>query len=102
MRLTPKHYDCPACKSDFSFRKKKRCPACGVLLLIASDNLAEMEPKALKKFWMWEVLKQEWVYVPDWERSLRDAVESLTRFGKSSVLLADVIEFPRQPGKAVH
>jgi predicted amidophosphoribosyltransferase len=97
MRFTPKHYECPACKADFSFRKEKRCPACNALLLIASDNLARLEPKALKKLWLWEPLQRKWVYILDWDQNLRDAVAKLDLFGRSSVRFADVIEFPRRP-----
>ena len=49
---------------DFACRKKRRCPGCGTLLLIASDNPTDAELTVLKSFWMWDPGKDKWDYVP--------------------------------------
>ncbi len=58
LRVRPQRYKCPHCKWDFAYRKKKCCPSCGTLLLIASDMLSDTELTELRSFWMWEPLKE--------------------------------------------
>lgn len=98
MRLSPKNCKCPSCNADFAFRKDKRCPACGVLLLIASDKFSDFDEAGLKNFWMWDVLKRKWMFIRDWQQNLRDAVNALPR-PSSARTIADVIAFPRKPTK---
>jgi hypothetical protein len=45
MRFRPDRYICPICKWDFASRRKKCCPACATVLLIASDVLSDKEPR---------------------------------------------------------
>jgi hypothetical protein len=80
MRFRPDRYICPVCKWDFASRRKKCCPGCGRLLLIASDVLSDEELTALKNFWMWETLKGRWNYIADWEAAKREAVERVAEF----------------------
>jgi hypothetical protein len=65
MRFRTQRYQCPKCRWDFAFRKKRCCPGCGTLLLIASHNPTDAELTALKSFWMWEPGKEKWEYVPN-------------------------------------
>jgi hypothetical protein len=43
MGFRPQRYQCPKCRWDFAFRKKRCCPGCGTLLLIASDNATDAD-----------------------------------------------------------
>ena len=52
MRFRPQRYQCPKCRWEFAFRKKRCCPGCGTLLMIASDNPTDAELTELKSFWM--------------------------------------------------
>lgn len=74
MRCRPQRYQCPKCRWDFAFRKKRCCPGCGTLLLIASDNPTDAELTELKSFWMWEPGKERWKYIRDWEEHKREAM----------------------------
>lgn len=74
MRCRPQRYQCPKCRWDFAFRKKRCCPGCGTLLLIASDNPTDAELTELKSFWMWEPGKERWEYIRDWEEHKREAM----------------------------
>src|SRR5438477_7568045 len=58
MRWPPRRYQCPKCRWDFAVRKKRCCPGCGTLLLIASDNPTDAELTEWKSFWMWEPVKE--------------------------------------------
>jgi len=74
MRVRPQRYQCPKCRWDFAFRKKRCCPGCGTLLLIASDNPTDPELTAIKSFWMWEPVEEKWDYIRDWEKHKREAM----------------------------
>jgi len=52
MRFRPQRYQCPKCRWEFAFRKKRCCPGCGTLLLIASDNPTDAELTELKSSWL--------------------------------------------------
>jgi type I site-specific restriction endonuclease len=66
--------------SKFKNRRKKCCPGCGTLLLIASDMLSDAELTALKSFWMWAAVKEKWEYVRDWEEHKREAMQKLGEY----------------------
>lgn len=92
MRFRPQRYQCPKCRWDFAFRKKKCCPGCGTLLLIASDNPTDAELTAMKSFWMWEPVKEKWDYIPDWEEHKREAMrrfEQHTQVWRTGLLQAE-------------
>jgi hypothetical protein len=74
MRVRPQRYICPHCKWDFAYRKKRCCPGCRTILLIASDMLFDSDLSSLKSFWIWEPLKEKWKYVRDWEVHKREAM----------------------------
>lgn len=74
MKLRPQRYQCPRCRWDFTFRKKRCCPGCGTLLLIASDVLTDAELTEIKSFWMWEPMRERWQYIRDWEEHKREAM----------------------------
>jgi hypothetical protein len=80
LRFRPWRYNCPKCKWDFTFRKKKCCPGCGTLLLIASDMLSDSELTELRSFWMWEPLKERWEYIRDWEDHKREALQKFEEY----------------------
>ena len=75
LRVRPQRYKCPHCKWDFANRKKRCCPGCGTLLLIASDMLSDTELTELRSFWMWEPLQERWDYIRDWEEHKREAMQ---------------------------
>jgi hypothetical protein len=58
MKFRPRRYQCPRCQWDFAFRKKRCCPGCGTLLLIASDVPTDAELTEIKNFWMWDPVKE--------------------------------------------
>jgi hypothetical protein len=83
LRAKPQRYVCPHCKWDFAFRKKKRCPGCGTLLLIASDMRFDTQLSKLKSFWMWIPSKERWNYIRDWEEHKRKAMQRLMEYSKA-------------------
>src|SRR5260370_22511973 len=85
MRCRPDRYICAVCKWDFASRRRKCCPGCGTLLLIASDVLSDEELTALKRFWMWETLKRRWKYIANWEAAKREAVDRIREIGRAHV-----------------
>jgi hypothetical protein len=98
LKARPRRYQCPKCKWDFAFRKKKCCPGCGTLLLIASDMFSDVELTELGGFWMWEPLSERWDYIRDWEEHKRAALrmfEEYTRGRGASLFEAE--EMPRPP-----
>jgi hypothetical protein len=82
LRVRPQRYKCPHCKWDFANRKKRCCPDCGTLLLIASDTLSDAELTALKSFWMWEPFKEKWDYISDWEEHKCEAMQKFEEYIK--------------------
>jgi hypothetical protein len=52
MKFRPRRYQCPRC------RKKRCCPGCSTLLLIASDVPTDAELTEIKSFWMWDPVKE--------------------------------------------
>ena len=74
MKLRPRRYQCSRCRWDFTFRKKRCCPGCGTLLLIASDSPADAELTEIKSFWLWEPGRERWQYIRDWEEHKREAM----------------------------
>lgn len=82
LKVRPQRYKCPHCKWDFAYRKKRCCPGCGTLLLIASDMLSDSDFTALKSFWMWEPLKERWEYVRDWDDHKREAMQKFEEYAK--------------------
>jgi hypothetical protein len=96
LRFRPRRYECPKCKWDFTFRKKKCCPGCGTLLLIASDMLSDAELTELRSFWMWEPLKEGWDYISDWEEHKREALRKFEEYTqRRSAGLVEAEEKPR-------
>jgi predicted amidophosphoribosyltransferase len=92
MRFRPQRYQCPKCQWDFASRKKRCCPGCGTLLLIASDNPTDAELTELKSFWMWEPGKERWDYIRDWEEHKREAMlkfEQHTQVWRTGLLEAE-------------
>jgi len=85
LRVRPQRYKCPHCKWDFAYRKKRCCPGCGTLLLIASDMLSDTELTELRSFWMWEPLKERWDYIPDWEEHKREAMQRFQEYSKARI-----------------
>jgi hypothetical protein len=85
LRVRPQRYKCPHCKWDFAYRKKRCCPGCGTLLLIASDMLSDTELTELRSFWMWEPLKERWDYIPDWEEHKREAMRRFQEYSKARI-----------------
>lgn len=76
---------CPKCHWDFKVRRMRRCPGCGVLLLIPSDPLDLYDDK---DFWFWAVRLNEnrdgweahWEYCQDWRQLGREAMKKLTEY----------------------
>ena len=97
LRVRPQRYKCPHCKWDFAYRKKKCCPGCGTLLLIASDMLSDTELTELRSFWMWEPLKERWDYIPDWEEHKREAMQRFQEYSKARIGGLAEDEQTRQP-----
>jgi hypothetical protein len=85
LRVRPQRYKCPHCKWDFAYRKKRCCPGCGTLLLIASDMLSDTELTELRSFWMWDSLKERWDYIRDWEEHKREAMQRLQEYSKARI-----------------
>ena len=83
LRVRPQRYKCPHCKWDFAYRKKRCCPGCGTLLLIASDMLSDSELTELRSFWMWEPLKERWDYIRDWEEHKREAMQRFQEYSEA-------------------
>ena len=83
LRAKPQRYVCPHCKWDFAFRKKKRCPGCGTLLLIASDMIFDTQLTKLRSFWMWEPWKERWNYILDWEEHTREVMQRFVEYSKA-------------------
>ena len=81
MKFRPRRYQCPRCRWDFAFRKKRCCPGCGTLLLIASDVPTDAELTEIKSFWMWDPVKEKWDYIRDWEEHKRRRCESWSNGG---------------------
>jgi hypothetical protein len=77
LKAKPQRYHCPRCRWDFSVRKKRCCPGCGTFLLIGSDPYSDAELTALRNFWMWDPIKEKWIYVRDWEEHKREAMRRL-------------------------
>ena len=82
MRFRPLRYKCPHRRWDLAYRKKRCCPGCGTLLLIASDMLSDAELTPLKSFWIWEPLRERWEYIRDWENHKREGVQKFAEFAK--------------------
>lgn len=80
LKYRPVRYVCPRCKWDFAKRKKRCCPGCGTLLLIASDVPTDAELTALKRFWMWDPDKEKWNFIADWEEHKREALGKLEKY----------------------
>jgi hypothetical protein len=98
LKARPQRYECPKCKWDFAFRKKKRCPGCGTLLLIASDIFSDAELTELRVFWMWEPLKERWDYIRDWEEHKRAALKKFEEYTRRrGASLVEAEEMPRPP-----
>jgi len=100
MRFRPDRYICPVCKWDFASRRRKCCPGCGTLLLIASDVLSDEELTALKRFWMWETLKRRWKYIANWEAAKREAVDRIGEFTRAR--LGEALSDSGSDKKTVH
>jgi hypothetical protein len=73
MKFRPRRYQCPRCRWDFTFRKKRCRPGCGILLLIASDTPTDATLTEIKSLGMWEPGRERWQYIRDWEEHKRDA-----------------------------
>ena len=100
LRVRPQRYKCPHCKWDFAYRKKRYCPGCGTLLLIASDMLSDDELTELRSFWMWEPLKERWDYIRDWEEHKREAMQRFQEHSKAPIGgLAENEQMRRPPTK---
>jgi hypothetical protein len=74
MKFRRQRYQCPRCRWDFTVRKKRCCPGCGTLLLIASDSPSDAELTEIKSFWMWEPGRERWLYIRDWDEHKREAM----------------------------
>ena len=96
MRYRPTRYKCPRCKWDFAQRKKRRCPRCGTVLLIASDMPSAAELNAVKSFWMWGPFENKWDYICDWDDHKREAMQKLEEYvrGKGGGIEADDMARP--------
>jgi hypothetical protein len=98
LKARPRRYQCPKCKWDFAFRKKKCCPGCGTLLLIASDMFSDVELTELGGFWMWEPLRETWDYIRDWEEHKREALRKFEEYTRGrGASFVDAEEMPRPP-----
>jgi hypothetical protein len=97
LKTKPQRYQCPHCKWDFALRKKGCCPGCGTLLLIGSDAFSDAEFRALGSFWMWEPLKERWVFIRDWEEHKQEAGRRFEEYFKSSRLGSGDTEEMRRP-----
>jgi len=88
--MKPLRYRCPRCKWEFALRRKKSCPGCGIRLLIPADKISDAELTVLRSFWMWDPVKEKWVYIHDWEAHKKDSMqkleEHLKRIGRSQIL----------------
>lgn len=97
LRVRPQRYKCPHCKWDFVYRKKRCCPGCGTLLLIASDMLSDTELTELLSCWMWEPLKERWDYIPDWEEHKREAMRRFQEYSQARIGALAEDEQTRRP-----
>jgi hypothetical protein len=82
LKVRPQRYKSPHCQWDFAYRKKRCCPGCGKLLLIASDMLSDSDFTALKSFWMWEPLKERWEYIREGDDHKREAMQKFEEYVK--------------------
>jgi hypothetical protein len=81
--MRPQPYRCPRCKWEFALRKRKSCRGCGILLLIPSDKISDAELAILRSFWMWDPVKEKWVYIHDWEEHKRDSMQKFEEYLKT-------------------
>ena len=102
VRVRPQRYMCPHCKWDFAYRKKRRCPGCGTLLLIASDMLSDSEFTALRSFWIWGARKQKWEFVRDWEEHKREAARKFEEYANRRSRRIEAGESPEIPKPWIH
>jgi len=103
LKTKPQRYICPHCKWDFTFRKKRCCPGCGTLLLIGSDIVCDADLRVLKCFWMWDPLKEKWIFVRDWEEHKQEAGRKFEEYVNSrSVAAGETGEMRRPLNKWVH
>ena len=89
MKIRRQRYQCPRCQWDFTFRKKRCCPGCGTLLLMASDTLTDAELTEIKSFWMWEPGRERWQYIRDWEEHKREAMRKFDQQWRTASLEAE-------------
>jgi hypothetical protein len=97
LRVRPQRCKCPHCKWDFAYRKKRCCPGCGTLLLIASDMLSDNELTELRSFWVWESLKERWDYIRDWEEHKREAMQRLQEYSEARTVGLAENDMTRRP-----
>ena len=102
MKAKPERYQCPNCRWDFSVRKKRCCPGCGVLLLIGSDAISDADLIPLKNFWIWEPGKEKWIFVHDWSEHKQEAARKFERYVKSGSTEATSAEIKRPLKKWIH
>ena len=95
MKFRPRRYQCPRCRWDFAFRKKRCCPGCGTLLPIASDVPTDAELTEIKSFWMWDPVKEKWDYIRDWEEHKREALRKLEQYTQERGVGVKAEEKPR-------
>jgi len=88
MKCRPRRYQCPRCRWDFAFRKKRCCPGCGTLLLIVSDVPTDAELTEIKSFWMWDPVKEKWDYIRDWEEHKREAMRKFEQRWRTALVEA--------------
>ena len=89
MKIRRQRYQCPRCRWDFTFRKKRCCPGCGTLLLMASDTPTDAELIEIKSFWMWEPGRERWQYIRDWEEYKREAMRKFDQQWRAASLEAE-------------
>ena len=89
MKIRRQRYQCPRCQWDFTFRKKRCCPGCGTLLLMASDTPTDAELTEIKSFWMWEPGRERWQYIRDWEEHKREAMRKFDQQWRTVSLEAE-------------
>lgn len=87
LNTTAERYRCPKCTWEFAFRKKRRCPTCGTLLLILSDKISDAELGVLGSFWIWDLAKQKWAFIRDWEEHKRAAMEKFDEYMRLGKIL---------------
>jgi len=89
MRWPPRRYQCPKCRWDFAVRKKRCCPGCGTLLLIASDTPTDAELTEWKSCWMCEPVKERRDYIRDWEAHKGQAIEQHAQWWRRALVKAE-------------